>query len=268
MSYTSDSTPNGGRSRNTTANLWLPLLALGVLVAAGVLAVNSTGRPPAPVAESTPDPPAEGGATGLPATAAGIPPSATPSAPGPVEPGPEVPARVDVVIPSGTPVTLRLGETISTKTALVGDRFTARLVLPVMVNGVTALPRDAEIAGRVILAEQPGKASGRGRLQLAFDTARFDGLSIPLHSRSAVFQGRSGAKRDRELVGGGAAAGGVVGGVLGKSLGDAAKGAVIGAAAGGAVSLLTRGPQLELAAGTQLRFTLDQAVTVPRPTES
>jgi hypothetical protein len=116
----------------------------------------------------------------------------------------------------------------------------------------------------VILAEQPGKASGRGQLQLAYDQVSFDGRSYDLGSRSRVYQSKSGTKKDVALIGGGAVAGGILGGVLGGGAG-VAKGAVIGGAAGTGASLLTRGPQLELGRGMALQILLGQSVSVRAP---
>lgn len=166
------------------------------------------------------------------------------------------------LVPQGTTLTLDLETRLGTKTSQVGDAFDATVASPVSVDGRAVVPAGARVAGRVILCEQPGKASGRGRMQLAFDKLTFAGHTYEIGSRSAIFESRSGAKKDREVVGGGAAAGAVVGGILGGSLGSAAKGAVIGGAAGAGVALATRGPQLEFAPGTKIRFSLDQPVEV------
>lgn len=270
MTQATDSAPTSRSPLRRFSSFWLPALSMVTLIAAVALAVNSL-EPKGPAAARVEEPPVAAVTTSpveAPTVGAHTPAPAGPSAtPPPVStsepPAPAALPAEELVIPLGTPVTLALDAAISTKTAQVGDRVTGRIVQPVMVGGRVALPRNAAISGRVIVAEQPGKASGRGRLQFAFETARFGDRAVALNSRSAQFQGRSGAKRDRELIGGGAAAGGVLGGVIGGSLGDAAKGAVLGGAAGGAVSLMTRGPQLEFAAGAQIRFTLDQPVRVP-----
>lgn len=165
-------------------------------------------------------------------------------------------------VPQGTALAMRLQTTLSTKTANVGDRFEAGVSSPVHVNGKLAIPEGAQVSGHVILAEQPGKTSGRGLLQLAYDQLRFDGRSYNLGSRSPVYESKSGTKKDVALIGGGAVAGGILGGVLG---GSAVKGAVIGGAAGTGASLLTRGPQLELGRGTALSLRLDQSMSVRTP---
>ena len=174
-----------------------------------------------------------------------------------VTPGDE---RVEV--PSGTQVAIRLETTLTTKNSKVGDRFVATLVEPIVVNGETAVPAGAEITGHVILAEEPGKASGRGHLQLAYNELRYGGQTVDLNSRSQIYESESGTKKDAAIIGGGAAGGAIIGGVTGGSAGDAAKGAVIGGAAGTAASLMTRGPQLELTAGTILYFRLDERLEV------
>jgi hypothetical protein len=162
---------------------------------------------------------------------------------------------------------MSLQSTISTKTAQVGDRFQAQITSPVHVNGQLAIPQGSQVSGHVILAKQPGKASGRGELQLAYDQIGFDGHTYNLNTQSQVYTSASGTKKDVALIGGGAVAGGVVGGVLGGK-DDIAKGAVIGGAAGTGASLLTRGPQLVLEQGTALQTHLDQSMSVRRTKQS
>jgi hypothetical protein len=173
-----------------------------------------------------------------------------------------------LVVPEGTPISVRLGTTLSTKTANVGDRFAATVNSPVRVENTTVIPAGAAVEGHVILAQQPGKASGRGHLQLEYDQVAFDGHRYDLDTRSRVYTSASGSKKDAEMIGGGAVAGGVLGGILGHSAGSAVEGAVIGGAAGTGASLLTRGPQLTLAAGRELTMTLDRDVKVVPPSRS
>jgi hypothetical protein len=167
------------------------------------------------------------------------------------------------IVPKGTPISFSLETGLSTKTTRVGDRFVGTFTSPVTVNGRTAIPAGAGISGHVILAEQPGKASGRGQLQLSYDQVTFGGHSYNLGTSSQVYESKSGTKKDVALIGGGAVAGGIVGAVLGGK-GDIAKGAAVGAGAGTGASLLTRGPQLTIERGTILNATLDQDVSVRR----
>jgi len=172
-----------------------------------------------------------------------------------------------VTVPEGTELALRLQTTLSTKTTVEGDRFVATVGGPVVINGKVAIPQGASVNGHVTLAEQPGKASGRGRMQLAFDDLAFEGHTYALDARSPVYESKSGRGKDAKLIGGGAIVGGVLGGVVGGTAGSAAKGALVGGATGTAASLLTRGPQLELEAGSTLRVRLDKDVAV-RPAKT
>jgi len=222
--------------------LWMSLAGLAVLGVVAVYAVNNSSTP-APVPETA--------ATGA-ARATG---STSPARAG------------TVTLPTGTAISMTLQTSLTTKTASVGDRFTAHVSSPVMVAGRTVIPAGAEVSGHVALTEQPGKASGRGQMQLSYDTVRFGGRTYEMSSNSRVYESESGRGKDAAIIGGGAVAGGVIGAIIGGSAADAGKGAAAGAVAGTATSLMTRGPQLQLDAGTVLQVTLDQPVTV-RPAAS
>jgi hypothetical protein len=167
-----------------------------------------------------------------------------------------------IIVPQGTAFSVRLQTGLSTKTTRTGDHFDAVMASPVSVNGRVAIPAGAGVSGHVVLAEQPGKASGRGQLQLSYDQVTFGGHSYDLGTNSQVYQSASGTKKDVALIGGGAVAGGVIGAIAGT--GHAAEGAAIGAAAGTGAALMTRGPQLTIEQGTVLNASLDQAVSVRR----
>jgi hypothetical protein len=217
--------------------LWFSLAGVAMLGAVAVYAINNPSTP-GTLAEPT----------------AGLVAATTGSA---------APARAgSVTLPAGTSLSMALQTSLTTKTAAVGDRFTAHVSSPVMVAGRTVIPAGAEVSGHVALTEQPGKASGRGLMQLSYDTVRFGGRTYEMSSNSRVYESESGRGKDAAIIGGGAVAGGVVGAIIGGSAGDAGKGAAAGAAAGTAASLLTRGPQLQLDAGTVLQVTLDHPVTV------
>jgi outer membrane lipoprotein SlyB len=64
-------------------------------------------------------------------------------------------------------------------------------------------------------------------------------------------------RRTAEMVGGGAALGGIIGAIAGGGKG-AAIGAAVGAAAGGTAQVLTKGDRVRVPAETVLKFQLDQ----------
>ena len=167
-----------------------------------------------------------------------------------------------IVVPQGTAFSVSLGTTLATKTSRVGDSFEATMSSPVSVDGHVAIPAGARVAGHLAVAEQPGKASGRGQLQLSYDNVSFGGHSYDLGTLSQVYESKSGTGKDVALIAGGTAAGAVVGAIAGS--GHAVEGAAIGAGAGTAASLATRGPQLTIERGTVLNASLDQSVRVRR----
>lgn len=259
--------------RRTQAGWWLPAVAVLVLVIGtgcskkedefaddSVSAIDSTlalGDVPEP--GMTPDDYQE--QTTPPPTPAPAPKKTTPAPkPAPVAPKPAPPA--EATLTAGTTLNMTLDTELTTKTAVAGDRFVATLTEPILIGNRVAVPAGATVHGHVASSVQPGKLSGKGMMQLAFDDLEFDGRRYNIASVGDSIWGKSGTGKDAAMIGGGAAAGAVLGKVLG---GSAAKGAVIGGAAGVATSLLTRGPQLEMKAGTPLSVDLDQSVTVVLP---
>lgn len=187
------------------------------------------------------------------------PPPATPK-PAPAKPKPAAPTTA--TLDAGTTLNLALQTELTTKTAQVGDAFTATVSSPIVVGNRVVVPEGATVRGHVVSTAQPGKMSGKGMMQLAFDELEFNGKTYNVASVGDTIWGKGGTGKDAAMIGGGVAAGAVLGKVLG---GSAAKGAVIGGAAGTAASLMTRGPQLEMPAGTPVAFQLDRDVTVTAP---
>lgn len=105
-----------------------------------------------------------------------------------------------IVIPPGTAIAMRLQTGLATKTTQVGDRFEAAVSSPVVLNGETAIPEGAVVSGHVALAQQPGKPSGRGLIQLSYDQLSFDGHSYDLHLTSPVYESKSGTAKDVALL--------------------------------------------------------------------
>lgn len=202
------------------------------------------------------------GETAPPSTPAPAPkPKSTPPpkpAPAPAKPAPPA----EATLAAGTTLNMSLQTDLTTKTAQVGDAFTAVVSQPIIVGNRVVVPEGAIVRGHVASTAQPGKLSGKGMMQLAYDELEFEGRRYNVASVGDSIWGKSGTGKDAAMIGGGAVAGAVLGKVLG---GSAAKGAVIGGAAGTAATLMTRGPQLEMKSGTPLTCTLDEAITVVLP---
>jgi len=67
----------------------------------------------------------------------------------------------DFILPNGTPIHLKLGKTISSATARVGEVVDLRVVEEVIVDGLSVIPSGAAAIGLVTDAE-PKKRMGRG----------------------------------------------------------------------------------------------------------
>src|SRR5438309_11281294 len=89
--------------------------------------------------------------------------AAQPGKPKPVE-------RAASVIPSGTPLQVRVDESINTRSNHAGDGFTATLSAPVEVDGRTLVPAGTQFAGHVTTAAASGRMKGRARIGLTLDS--------------------------------------------------------------------------------------------------
>jgi hypothetical protein len=99
---------------------------------------------------------------------AGATQSATP-APSTPEPVPAPPPE-PVVIPSGTVLTVRLQQTLSSKTNNEGDSFNATLAEPVTVRGKTVVPAGSSVSGTVTEAHRAGRFKGGASLDIALNS--------------------------------------------------------------------------------------------------
>ncbi len=174
------------------------------------------------------------------------------------------PAKVDpgITVAAGTPIKVSFPTAVSTKDKVAGDTFSGTLAEDVVVDGKVIFPAGSTVNGHVVEAVRPGKASGKGKMVLAYDSIEANGSSYAIDTVGAPIEGASGTKGDATKVVGGAAAGAILGKIIGGSGGDAAKGAAAGAAAGTAAALLTRGPDPVVKAGQTLTVSLDNSVNV------
>jgi hypothetical protein len=161
-------------------------------------------------------------------------------------------ARVSqaIVVPANTQLTLRLETAVSSQTSSPGDRVTARVERAVSDDGTIVLPGGTVLHGRVTEAEPAGRVKGKARVAVAFDRIVVRGRSHPLEATVLSALGPDSHSRDAKVIGGSAVAGAIIGGLKGGKSG-AAKGAVIGAGAGTGAVLVTKGQDVEMAAGSR-----------------
>lgn len=188
------------------------------------------------------------------------------------------------VVAADTSLLIELETPISTELSQEGDRFTAKVV----DNGPYAGARVDGYVGKVV---EPGRVQGKAELVLIFQRIVLpDGYEEPIEAQveeivgypagqypktgkklpwgkkddrnaeidatvdaEGRIEGTDAKKRDAATVGAGAVTGAIIGGILGGG-GGAAAGAAVGGAAGGGVVAATKGHQIDLEPGCQLRI--------------
>lgn len=183
-------------------------------------------------------------------------------------PGSAAPAIQQITVPSGTTLVVYLNEGVSSETANEGDRFTGTLGEALYVNDRVAVPKNAQVSGRVVSAKGAAKFKGSSELSLELTSLSYGGHQYRISSDTWSKQGAGRGKNTAAKVGGGAALGAIIGGIAGGGKG-AAIGAGAGAAAGTGVQAITKGEKIELKPESMLQFSLKAPVTVtPSASES
>jgi len=195
------------------------------------------------------------------------PPASTPApqqqmaqAPAPTPPPPPPPPP-PLVIPAGTSVIVRMGNTINTKTANPGDAFTGTLAHSIAVNGVVAIRAGAGVAGTVVDAKSPGRFKGEGYLSIALTSINVKGVPTRIQTSAYAQTLKGKGKRTGAFVGGGAGGGALIGGIAGGGKG-ALIGGLVGAGAGTAGAAFTGNKELTVPAESVVTFKLRNSITV------
>jgi hypothetical protein len=176
-------------------------------------------------------------------------------------PQPPVPQPVDVTIPAGTTVTVRMIDGIDSAQNRPGEEFAASVDAPVVVGDHIVIRKGADARVRLVQAKSAGRMTGRSELEVELVGLAIGDQTFAVESGSVAKAGASRGKRTAETVGGGAALGGLIGAIAGRGKG-AAIGAAVGAGAGTAVQGATKGEQIQFPPETKLDFALKVPITV------
>jgi hypothetical protein len=210
---------------------------------------NATAGPNGlPASAPSPGPSPAAGTT---ASAAAVP------QPAPVAPPPPQP----IVVPSGTRLSIRLTNELSSETANVGDVFRGSISTPVVIGDTTVIPTTADVEGRVVDVKSAGRFAGQSDLVIELTRVNMNGRIYSVTTDHWSKSGNSRGKSTAAKVGGGAVVGAILGGIFGGGKGAAIGGAA-GAGAGTGVSAAGKGEQIILKPETLLNFQLQNSISV------
>ena len=188
------------------------------------------------------------------------------------------PAPAQFRVDAGKKIHVRMNDSISSKTARVGDTFTVATTEPVYSNtGAVVIPAGSEIVGRITTVSRAVKGGRPGSMDARFIRVRLpngyskviNGSLTELDADRTASDNEGGVRGDtmkhRKVVfiGGGAAGGAVLGGIFGGPKGSLI-GGLLGAGAGLLGERYTKGKEAEVNAGTEFGVYLNQAVYLPR----
>ena len=174
-------------------------------------------------------------------------------------PAPAAPQKISV--PTGTQLSIRMNEEVSSEKAQVGDIFHGSVAAPVIVDGQTVILTTADVEGRVVDVKSAGRFAGQSVLTVELTRLSMNGRSYNLLTDRWTQSGKARGKATAAKVGGGAVLGAVIGGIFGGGKG-AAIGAGAGAGAGTGASAVTKGQQIVLKPEEVINFQLEHSITV------
>lgn len=185
-------------------------------------------------------------------------------------------------VPAGKRIRVRMEDTISSKTAKVGDRFSVVVREPVYAStGAVVIPEGSELVGRVDSVVPARKGGKPGTLDMSFvqvvlpngSKRAINGSLTELVSDDAKSNNEGTASGDKMkhrkviFIGGGGAGGAILGGAIGGGKG-ALIGGLLGAGGGFLGEKLTKGEEAEVRSGTEFGVHLNRAISLPRFAES
>jgi hypothetical protein len=190
----------------------------------------------------------------------------------------KVPAAPVYSVASGTIMRVRMNQTITSKTARVGQTFTTTVTEPVYsTTGVVVIPTGSTITGRVDSVTPAGKSGKVGMIDTSFTRVRLpngrtraingsltsleaDGVNT---DNEGTTSGKKMSNRKLIFIGGGGVGGAVIGGAIGGGKG-ALIGGLLGAGGGFLGQKMTKGKEAEVKSGTEFSVYLNQAISMPR----
>jgi hypothetical protein len=194
------------------------------------------------------------------------------------------------VVPAGTHLRMILNDELSTGNSQVGDRFTAELAAPVVVQDNLLLTTGTSVEGTIAKLEGAKRLAGlqgKASMVLSFDRIRTSDGAIPLAAtlvgifdpvnrskqREAIEEakkreekvkeeGEIEAKTDVKDIATKGAISVAAGTVLGAIFGNVSRGLLLGSIGGAVAILAPKGKEVALTEGTGLQVRLEQDLSL------
>lgn len=222
-----------------------------------VVSVDSNGT----TTTTTVQPPAPGQANQAVATTTTKPtpgqPVPPPSAPiVSVAPPPPPPPPVNVTVPAGTALAIRIDQRISVKISRAGDPFTGEVFTPIQASdGMAIIPKGAQVGGVVVESHRRGHFKGRSVLELRLTSITLNGTMYRVDTSNLERTKKGKGRRSAGMIAGGSGLGMLVGGVATGGVGLVV-GGLVGGGAGTAAAGATGNRDIEIPAESVVNFTL------------
>jgi glycine zipper 2TM protein len=183
------------------------------------------------------------------------------------QPPPPPPRPAKARLAAGAIVDIAAADTISSRTAKVGDPFTAHVVEDVRNSaGKVVIPAGSTVKGTIADVKPAPNPRSAGTLTLSVTSITVRGTSYPLDatvdSLETVHKGRGVTAGEAEKVGAGAVAGAVLGRVLGGNKKGTIIGGIVGGLAGAGVAAETKTSDIVLPKGAHIIIHLTKELAV------
>jgi hypothetical protein len=174
---------------------------------------------------------------------------------------PMAPPSGPVTVAAGVLLPIRTSEPMDSRKVKPGDYFQGTVAQNVYVGNVLAIPRGAQVTGKIVDVKKPGELKGDASIALQLTTLNLGGNSYSLATDTfdTSSPGKGGYTAGNTI--GTAALGAVIGAIAGGGPG-AAIGAVAGTGVGLGASAATPGPRSVVPAEAVLTFHLTTPATV------
>jgi hypothetical protein len=174
------------------------------------------------------------------------------------------PPPLNLTVPEGTEMAIRINQDINVKHTVAGDRFTGEIVEPVSRNGIVLIPRGTPVRGRVDAAHRRGHFKGSSILELRLTSMTMNGNEYALDTHDNVRTKKGKGKRTTGFIAGMTGAGMIIGGVASGGVGLGI-GAAAGAGAGTLIAGTTGNRDINIPAESIVHFRLADDLVVQSP---